>query len=57
MIRTHCPELADLADAQLQCVHDAIACWQRYCDVGELNVRGVALCTTLILTSSSERDD
>jgi hypothetical protein len=39
MIMTHCPALADGAEAQLRCVQDAIPCWERYCDIGDFEVR------------------
>jgi hypothetical protein len=39
VIKTHCPDLAEQADAHLQCVPDAIACWELYCDMGEFRVR------------------
>jgi hypothetical protein len=43
VIKTHCPDLADQADAQLQCVPDVTACWELYCDMWEFKVRLVYL--------------
>jgi hypothetical protein len=38
-IKAHCPGLREEATAQLQRVPDVIACWERYCDMGDFKVR------------------
>jgi hypothetical protein len=57
MIKKHCPDLSDKANAQLQCVPGAIACWKRYCDIGDLEVRLFSLTCDPPCDVVSERDD
>jgi hypothetical protein len=56
MIKKHCPALANGADAQLQCVPGADACWQLGGDIEDFGVCCLASRAILIVTSSSGRD-